>query len=67
MVQEKGEHLNLIEDVVVDILRAKWNSFIRARSSWALQQYNVFHVDSTSASISVQKSSSLHYLFQPRD
>jgi hypothetical protein len=31
LLQERKDHLNLIEGVVVDILRAKWNSFIRAR------------------------------------
>ena len=31
IVQDKQEHLDLIEGVVVDLLSAKWKSFIRGR------------------------------------
>ena len=31
MIQKKEAHLDMIEGVVVDCLRAKWNAFIGAR------------------------------------
>ena len=34
MIQKKEAHLDMIEGVVVDCLRAKWNAFIGARFSF---------------------------------
>ena len=40
MIQKKEAHLDMIEGVVVDCLRAKWNAFIGARFSFFLFDAN---------------------------
>ena len=44
MAQDKEEHLELMDDVVIDLLNAKWNTFIKFRyaannSKWMEQLY----------------------------
>ena len=42
MIQKKEAHLDMIEGVVVDCLRAKWNAFIGARFSFFFDTNTLF-------------------------